>query len=390
VVMLDGRMEDPLEPTGANIRREIRNLVKGAQPRDRFLFLFSGHSVQVVNKKRTEDDDKDECVISSDNVTLVDDQLKQYLVDPLPVGCSLVAIFDTCHSATLLDLKHHRCNRVYVPWVSKELSNRLSGQQLPSIDSVLSGEGPLTTDISTAEKPTSISINTQPLRMSPIQETEQVEPEQEPGPSSIGHSGQPLSSNDTMLSAEQPLSVHTSADEKPTWIAQSLQTSPVQETKQLDSDQEFGSSSFLLSPVKRSTSPRPQLQCDGFKLCESPEKDRAYVIALGACKDAQVAWEDNGDSLTVILVDILRKDPHPRLREMMIVINHRTYTTVCRLHEIWKEWQIEYNKQGKHRSTEDEDTQTYRMIERENPLKVFQDPQLASHTRLNMNSFFTL
>ena len=51
---------------------------------------------------------------------------------------SLKAVFDACNSATLLgktfselylnamrlkfstlDLKHHRCNRVYVPWVNK-------------------------------------------------------------------------------------------------------------------------------------------------------------------------------------------------------------------------------------------------------------------------------
>lgn len=114
------------------------------------------------------------------------------------------------------------------------------------------------------------------------------------------------------------------------------------------------------------------------------------MIALGACKDAQVAWEDNGESLTAILIDILKKDPYPRLKDMMRVINHRTYDTVCRLHETWRKWQIEYNKGDKRRLTDDEETQMYRMIERENPLKGFQDPQLASHRRLDMDSFFTL
>lgn len=28
-------------------------------------------------------------------------------------------MFDSCHSGTLLDLKHFRCNRVYVPWLNK-------------------------------------------------------------------------------------------------------------------------------------------------------------------------------------------------------------------------------------------------------------------------------
>jgi hypothetical protein len=65
-------------------------------------------------------------------------ELKEILVDPLPVGCSLLvcgslfracfriptccvlqAILDTCHSGTLLDLPHYHCNSVYVPWQSK-------------------------------------------------------------------------------------------------------------------------------------------------------------------------------------------------------------------------------------------------------------------------------
>jgi hypothetical protein len=337
VVMLDcGAVGESLSPTRANILREIRNLVKGAQSGDRFLFHFSGHSQQVVNETGTEEDGWDEALIAGDGKILIDNKLKQYLVDPLPVDCSLVAIFDTCHSASLLDLPHHRCNRIYVPWVSKESSIQLSvPQQQTSIDSMLSADRSLSVRTSNlmTEKPTGISITTQSLQMSPIQETTPFE--QEGG---------------------------------------------------------FRSSSILLSPVMRCTSPHPQpaLQCDGFGLCGDSENDVAHVIALGACKDAQVAWEDNGESLTTILIDILKKDPYPRLKDMMRVINHRTYDTVCRLHETWRKWKMEYNKGNKRHLTEDEETQMFRMIERENPLKGFQDPQLASHRKLDMNSFFTL
>ncbi len=38
------------------------------------------------------------------------------LVDNLPIGASLLAIFDTCHSGTLLDLNHYACNQVWYPW----------------------------------------------------------------------------------------------------------------------------------------------------------------------------------------------------------------------------------------------------------------------------------
>jgi len=336
VVMLDrGAVDESLAPTGKNILREIRNLVDGAQPGDHFLFHFSGHSQQLVNTTGTEEDGWDEALIAGDGEILIDNKLRQHLVDPLPADCSLVAIFDTCHSASLLDLPHHRCNRVYVPWVSKESSIRISGQQpQSSIDSVvLSAIKPLNVRTSMNEKPTLTAITTQPIQMSPIQETAQLEPE--PG---------------------------------------------------------FRFSSILSSPIMWCTSPHPHaaLQCDGFGLCANAAGDVAHVIALGACKDAQVAWEDNGESLTVILIDILKKNPHPRLKDMMVIINHRTYTTVCRLHDIWKKWQIEFNKKDKRRLSDDEETQMYRIIARENPLKGFQDPQLASHRKLDMNSFFTL
>ena len=34
------------------------------------------------------------------------------MVEPLPVGVRLTAIFDSCHSGTLLDLDHYNCNKV--------------------------------------------------------------------------------------------------------------------------------------------------------------------------------------------------------------------------------------------------------------------------------------
>ena len=34
------------------------------------------------------------------------------MVEPLPVGVCLTAVFDSCHSGTLLDLDHYDCNKV--------------------------------------------------------------------------------------------------------------------------------------------------------------------------------------------------------------------------------------------------------------------------------------
>jgi hypothetical protein len=163
-----------------------------------------------------------------------------------------------------------------------------------------------------------------------------------------------------------------------------------------EAELEFGSpkSPFFTSPVVRCTSPNPALECDGFQLCDDTDDAVPHVIALGACKDAQVAWENDGESLTSVLIDILKKDPHPCLKHLMRDISYRTYETVCRLHEAWKVWkqamQMEYSTEGNNRLSGDDADRTFGIIERENPLKAFQDPQLASHTRLDMDSPFTL
>ena len=46
-------------------------------------------------------------------------ELRRILVDPLPVESSLTAIFDSCHSGTLLDLDHYLCNNVWFPFMSR-------------------------------------------------------------------------------------------------------------------------------------------------------------------------------------------------------------------------------------------------------------------------------
>ncbi|KAJ7689048.1 peptidase C14, caspase domain-containing protein [Mycena rosella] len=112
-----------LQPTLKNIRKEAANLVAGAAPGDHFFFYYAGHSVQVPElstEEHTEIDGKDELIVPSDGHTtndiltrescLVDNELKRLLVYPLPEGSTLMAVLDTCHSASLLDLDHDECN----------------------------------------------------------------------------------------------------------------------------------------------------------------------------------------------------------------------------------------------------------------------------------------
>ena len=44
-------------------------------------------------------------------------ELREHMVDKLQVGVTLTAIFDACHSETLLDLDHYACNERKCSWM---------------------------------------------------------------------------------------------------------------------------------------------------------------------------------------------------------------------------------------------------------------------------------
>lgn len=75
----------------------------------RVLTPSSGHGGQVRDTSGDEDDGNDECIYPVDFKQaghLLDDDLHAIMVKPLPAGCRLTAIFDSCHSATCLDLPY--------------------------------------------------------------------------------------------------------------------------------------------------------------------------------------------------------------------------------------------------------------------------------------------
>ncbi|KAH6871951.1 hypothetical protein BKA70DRAFT_295283 [Coprinopsis sp. MPI-PUGE-AT-0042] len=123
-----------LLPTHANIMREITMLCKSSS-KD-ILFLYAGHSDQRPQPKqsilsgpvpkgapgRQIVEEFDQFIIPIDAVTgpeltdidqdfvILDDVLHKHLISTLHTQSSFLAILDTCHSETLLDLKHHHCS----------------------------------------------------------------------------------------------------------------------------------------------------------------------------------------------------------------------------------------------------------------------------------------
>ncbi|KAK7050944.1 Ca(2+)-dependent cysteine protease [Paramarasmius palmivorus] len=84
-------------------------LVRGAAPNDSLFFHYSGHGGQTEDLDGDEADGYDEVIYPLDHESaghIVDDEMHDILVKPLPPGCRLTAIFDACHSASALDLPY--------------------------------------------------------------------------------------------------------------------------------------------------------------------------------------------------------------------------------------------------------------------------------------------
>jgi len=101
-------------PTRAGILDAMKTFA--ARPDSYKYVHFSGHGSQLKDTNRDEIDGMDECICpldidwgAPDNNFIRDDELYKTLVKPLPASCKLVAVFDSCHSGSALDLPF-RCS----------------------------------------------------------------------------------------------------------------------------------------------------------------------------------------------------------------------------------------------------------------------------------------
>ncbi|EHA8590904.1 putative Metacaspase-1 [Cocos nucifera] len=110
VLVLTEAQADPYRiPTKENVRMAMRWLMMGCQAGDSLVFHFSGHGIQKPDTNGDEVDGYDEALCPLDFETcgvIVDDEINETLVRPLPRGAKLHAVVDACHSGTILDLPY--------------------------------------------------------------------------------------------------------------------------------------------------------------------------------------------------------------------------------------------------------------------------------------------
>ena len=94
------------KPVRENILNECKNLLINSQSGDLLLLFYSGHGSYILDKNGDEADGYDEMIVSSDLQGITDDELKSLIQTYLKKDVTLVAIFDSCFSGSVLDLKY--------------------------------------------------------------------------------------------------------------------------------------------------------------------------------------------------------------------------------------------------------------------------------------------
>ncbi|KAF9234253.1 peptidase C14, caspase domain-containing protein [Melanogaster broomeanus] len=242
IVMMDkSDVTKDLWPTRANIKKQIWLFVRGASPGDHLFFYYSGHGHQVTCNHHSETDGLDEIIFTGNGKQIPDNDLKKWLVNPLPRGCKFFALWDSCHSKTILDLDHHNCNEP-------------DGEQCPRQHRESDTHAAFMREFSRASQ----AIHRQvflPLRLASTTATPKK------------HRGRPATRASLTLTAVSP-------DNSP----RRSHFFPFSDT----------------SPLRRFLSPPSWFKCDGT--CKQPvekDRDRAHVISLSACKDNEMAFDDN-------------------------------------------------------------------------------------------------
>jgi len=96
-------------PTKANIWAALKWLVTGVQPGDALLFHFSGHGGQVKDVSGDEASGFDQTMIPVDHKSagiILDDDILDKILKPIPAGVDMFCITDCCHSGTIMDLPY--------------------------------------------------------------------------------------------------------------------------------------------------------------------------------------------------------------------------------------------------------------------------------------------
>ncbi|KAI0760720.1 peptidase C14, caspase domain-containing protein [Fomes fomentarius] len=347
-MMLDkDEISSHLWPTRDNLVREIKALVADAKDGDKFMFYYAGHSKQVRSNSIHEEDGFDEAIMpyapsGREAQRIIDNELHDWLVKYLPIGASLLAIFDTCHSGTLLDLNHYACNQVWYPWcnngiptlseprrsVRRRNACDTAGQQ-KAIKVDLNFASDAGSDTEDAPTPTQIKAKKPSVRIYERKRTtEDGMFKRNTLVTDLGP-GTEKGSRRLVVTRSSTLQVTRRGSlmevRKP---RRSLSFDPhILENVVVNLKEIVGS---VFGVAKHCSEPERDLECDGW--CKSSVKRMgANVVSISACEDPQQTYENrSGWTMTQSMISVLKSNPHPPLLELIKAIGHDLHEKIVR------------------------------------------------------------
>ncbi|CAD7697921.1 unnamed protein product [Ostreobium quekettii] len=128
--MMTDDQQGALCPTKSNIFLGFQWLLQGAQAGDKLFLHFSGHGSQQKDQDGDEKDGADETLLPTDYRDaghILDDEVNERVVNPLPEGVVLHSVIDACHSGTAMDLRYYtKCKRGTFEWKDNYKSPHLA------------------------------------------------------------------------------------------------------------------------------------------------------------------------------------------------------------------------------------------------------------------------
>jgi hypothetical protein len=98
--------ETAQKPTRDVILASFAQFLKSGSEGDLLFFSYSGHGSYTLDRNNDETNANDEMIIASDLKGILDDELKSLIQTNLKKNVTLFALFDSCFSGTVLDLKY--------------------------------------------------------------------------------------------------------------------------------------------------------------------------------------------------------------------------------------------------------------------------------------------
>lgn len=309
VMLVDNcKLDKSFWPSEINIFKRIEWLVEDVREHDMLVFYYSGHGGQTICRHDTEVDGKDEVIYEYKGGKIIDNALKQHLVDPVlkVKGCHLFALFDCCHSETILDLKHcNCCSRLpspVKPFVTSSQQSDMDASRAPLLKKWLwfSKEYRIALPVSILRPSNNVLIMSPRFAIGMANRAMLHLCNHVARILKVFLTSTPPSANEIngpvqIATSRQPVSVNTVLVSQPRWL-----TSPHR---------------IMMSPI----SIYPNARCNGTCTMTTEEENQGHVVCLSACGDSEVAHDDNetGGTLTKFVISSLKENPRISYRDLL-------------------------------------------------------------------------